>query len=226
MIASKQTPDLSVEDLRLILFESGYFPVLARGKVSDVAGWRTPVSSREEIVALTVANPTYQNTGVLCGALVALDIDALDSDTAAALLAMAEEIPGADKALRRIGKAPKITLLFRAAEVRKKVSTPAFMVNGLKNQVEVMGDGQQIIVFGEHPETGGAYQWIGPSPLDVPLAELPEITPEAIDGFVAEAEAYLSAHGTPIIPLEQQSPRRYTSRRNNRRLPATAYGLS
>ncbi|RVO89860.1 bifunctional DNA primase/polymerase [Sinorhizobium meliloti] len=206
MIASKQTPDLSVEELRLTLYRNGYFPVLARGKISDVAGWRTPVSSAEEISSLTAANPTYRNTGILCGTVVAVDIDALDPDTAAALLAMAEEIPGAYKAPRRIGKAPKITLLFRASEARKKASTKAYRIHDLKNQVEVMGDGQQIIVFGEHPETGGAYQWIGPSPLDVPLAELPEITPEAIDGFVAEAEAYLSAHGTPIIPPRTTKP--------------------
>lgn len=196
--AANLQPDLSVEELRLILFKNGYSPVLARGKVSDVAGWRTPVSSAEEISSLTAANPSYLNTGILCGSVVAIDIDTPDPDTAAAVLSMADALPGVDTALRRIGKAPKITLLFRAAEVRKKVSTPAFMVNGLKCQVEVMGDGQQIVAFGTHPDTRKPYLWLGASPLDVPLSELPEIAPAAIDAFIAEAEAYLSVHGTPL----------------------------
>lgn len=188
-------PNLSIEELRLTLFANGYSPVLARGKISDVAGWRTPVSSAEEIAELTAANPTYKNTGLLCGSVVAVDIDAQDPDTAAGLTGIAERLPGADIALRRVGKAPKVMLLFRATEIRKKSSTAEYTVNGLKCQVEVMGDGQQIVAFGVHPETQRPYEWLGPSPLDVPLADLPEITPEAIDGFVAEATDYLNAHG-------------------------------
>ncbi|GCA51773.1 hypothetical protein KGO5_04230 [Sinorhizobium sp. KGO-5] len=197
-IAATATSDLTPLAIRTALFANGYSPVLARGKISDVAGWRTPVSSAEEISTLTAANPTYTNTGVLCGSVVAVDIDAQDPDTAAALTAMADLLPGAHIALRRVGKAPKVMLLFRATEVRKKLSTAEYTVNGLKCQVEVMGDGQQIVGFGIHPETHRPYEWIGPSPLDVPLSELPEITPEAIDGFVAEATDYLNAHGRPL----------------------------
>jgi hypothetical protein len=194
-IAATATSDLTPLAIRTALFANGYSPVLARGKISDVAGWRTPVSSAEEISSLTAANPAYKNTGVLCGRVVAIDIDAQDPDTAAALTAMADLLPGADIALRRVGKAPKVMLLFRATEIRKKSSTAEYSVNGLKCQVEVMGDGQQIVAFGVHPETQHPYEWIGPSPLDVPLSELPEITPEAIDGFVAEATDYLNTHG-------------------------------
>ncbi|WP_234834526.1 bifunctional DNA primase/polymerase [Sinorhizobium meliloti] len=193
--AANLQPDLSVEELRLTLFRNGYSPVLARGKISDVAGWRTPVTSAEEVAQLTAANPTYKNTGILCGSVVAVDIDAQDPDTAAGLTEIAERLPGADIAIRRVGKAPKVMLLFRATEIRKKSSTAEYTVNGLKCQVEVMGDGQQIVAFGIHPETQRPYEWLGPSPLDVPLADLPEITPEAIDGFVAEATDYLNAHG-------------------------------
>lgn len=193
--AANLQPDLSVEELRLTLFRNGYSPVLARGKISDVAGWRTPVTSAEEVAQLTAANPTYKNTGILCGSVVAVDIDAQDPDTAAGLTEIAERLPGADIALRRVGKAPKVMLLFRATEIRKKSSTAEYTVNGLKCQVEVMGDGQQIVAFGVHPETQRPYEWLGPSPLDVPFAALPEITPEEIDGFIAEAADYLSTHG-------------------------------
>lgn len=202
-----QQPDINLSplEIRLALFAHGYSPILARGKVSDVAGWRTPVASIEEISALTAANPSYQNTGLLCGALVALDIDTPDPETAAALLAMAGALPGADRALRRVGKSPKISLFFRACEIRKKVETPEYIVRGHKCQVEVMQDGQQVLAFGIHPETQLPYTWIGPSPLDIPFANLPEITPETIASFVAEADAYLSAHGTPVREKKEPS---------------------
>jgi hypothetical protein len=204
--AINQPETLSPIEIRLSLFENGYHPVLARGKISNVAGWRTPVSSFEEIIEKTQSNPTYLNTGLLCGELVGVDIDALDPITADALVAMAEQLPGASQALRRVGKAPKITLVFRAEVVRKKATTKAYLVNGQKCQVEVMGDGQQIIAYGEHPDTGRPYEWIGASPLDVALADLPAISPEAIDGFIAEAEAYLAAHGEPIVPARTAKP--------------------
>jgi hypothetical protein len=193
-------------DIRLALFANGYHPVLARGKISDVTGWRTPVSSPEEIASLTSSNPGYPNTGLLCGDLVGIDIDALDPETAAALLAMALALPGADRALQRVGKSPKVTLLFRATVVSKKLATKPYRVNEWKCQVEVMADGQQIIGFGIHPDTQAQYEWIGPSPLDVRFADLPEITPETIEGFVAEAEAYLAAHGELIATARPSKP--------------------
>lgn len=213
-----EQPEITPLEIRLGLFENGYLPVLARGKISDVTGWRTPVSSFDEIIQLTQANLGYSNTGLLCGNLVALDVDALDPGTAEALLDIALDLPGADKALRRVGKAPKVTLLFRATVASKKLTTKAYLVNGRKCQVEVMGDGQQIIGFGTHPDTQAPYEWIGPSPLEVPFADLPEITPETIEAFVADAEAYLAAHGelittarparpqTTYQPTEQRAP--------------------
>ena len=47
-----------------------------------------------------------------------------------------------------------------------------------------MGQGQQLACFGEHPDTGKPYNWeigsLGDTPLDIPLAELPEVTPDMI----------------------------------------------
>jgi hypothetical protein len=198
--------ELTPLEIRLALFENGYSPVLARGKISDVTGWRTPVASFDEIIELSQANPGYHNTGLLCGDLVALDIDALDPETAAALLDKAMMLPGADRALQRVGKAPKVTLLFRATAPGKKLTTKAYRVNGWKCQLEVMGDGQQVIGYGIHPDTQLPYSWVGASPLEVPFGDLPEITPEAIEAFVAEAEVYLARHGELITTARPSKP--------------------
>jgi hypothetical protein len=193
-------------EIRLELFENGYFPVLARGKVSDVTGWRTPVASFDEVIALSQGNPGYLNTGLLCGNLVAMDIDTPDPETSAAILDMALALPSANLALRRVGKAPKVTLLFRNPVARKKLATKAYRVNGFKCQVEIMGDGQQVIGYGIHPDTQMPYSWIGATPLDVPFAELPEIDAETIESFVADAEAYLAAHGDLIVTAKATKP--------------------
>ena len=212
-------PDPTPLEIRLSLFENGYHPVLARGKVSDVTGWRTPVASFDEIIELTQENRGHLNTGLLCGSLVALDIDALDPETSAVLLDMARALPDADKALQRVGKAPKVTLLFRATAPGKKLATKAYRVNGFKCQVEIMGNGQQVIGFGIHPDTQEPYHWVGPSPLDAAFADLPEITPEAIAGFVAEAEAYLAEHGE-LITATRPSKSLHTYQPTEQRAPA------
>ncbi|MGO7785766.1 DNA primase, partial [Rhizobium ruizarguesonis] len=59
-----------------------------------------------------------------------------------------------------------------------------------------LGQGQQFVAFGTHPDTGKAYEWTVASPLDVPLADLPEINADAVDAFVAKADAYLASVGT------------------------------
>ncbi|WP_439604296.1 bifunctional DNA primase/polymerase [Shinella sp.] len=198
MLALPQTTEsLSPLETRLALFANGYSPVLARGKVSDVTGWRTPVQSEQEITELTYANTAYANTGLLCGTLVAVDIDAPDAEAAEDLLALAESLPGYQQALKRVGKAPKICLFFRTAEARTKRSTAVYIVRGAKCQIEVMGDGQQVLGFGIHPDTGKPYEWLGASPLDTPFSDLPEIDADAIDQFIAQAEAYLAATGEP-----------------------------
>ena len=42
--------------------------------------------------------------------------------------------------------------------------------------IEVLGDGQQLACFGEHPDTKQPYEWVGGSPVDVPASDLPLIS--------------------------------------------------
>ena len=42
--------------------------------------------------------------------------------------------------------------------------------------IEILGDGQQLACFGEHPDTKQPYEWVGGSPAYVPAADLPLIT--------------------------------------------------
>jgi len=52
----------------------------------------------------------------------------------------------------------------------------------MKTLIEIFGKGFQCVAYGDHPDTGVPYRWLGPGqePLFVPFVELPEITTEQI----------------------------------------------
>src|SRR6056297_1865827 len=57
-------------------------------------------------------------------------------------------------------------------------------------KVEVLGQGQQVLAFGIHPDTGRQYYWPdGETPLDVPIGDLPQVDADAVGAFLAEARA-------------------------------------
>lgn len=199
MTASAQPkPDeQKIADLRRTLLANGYIPVPVNGKRPQIKGWSSFHPKPEQIDGQIRRYPNHTNTGILCGGVVAVDIDVPDAAAAEHLRSMALALPNADRALQRVGRAPKMTFIFRASAARRKKITAKYVVGGHDCQIEILGHGQQFVAFGIHPDTGTEYEWIGPSPLDVPFSELPEIDADAIDAFVAETDRYLASIGTP-----------------------------
>jgi Primase C terminal 2 (PriCT-2) len=52
---------------------------------------------------------------------------------------------------------------------------PSFSCGGRDQKIELLCDGQQLVAFGIHPDTGKPYRWIGGEPGEVRRDELPEI---------------------------------------------------
>jgi hypothetical protein len=182
--------------LRRGLIAHGYRPVACIGKAAVVDNWQNSRWSAAQMEGIARNYPGATNTGLLCGELVGLDIDTPDEETARAIRAMVLELPDGDRSPYRIGKAPKFLYIFRAAEPRDKITTGAYLVGGLKCQIEVFGNRTQFVGFGLHPDTRQPYEWHNGSPAETPLADLPEITPESIDGLLARAEGYFAERGT------------------------------
>jgi len=199
-------PSHDLTDLRLALHRHGYRPVPVSGAHLDMKsagkrplmkGWETVCASADEDEVRRWAR--YQrnctNTGLLCGDLVGVDIDVLDEGHARHLTAAATEMLGATPA-RRIGRAPKLLLTFRAEAAFDKVQTPEFhMLDGTVARVEVLATGQQFVGFGTHPGTREPYYWPDSSPLDVPLASLPTIDQAHCSTFITAADQYLRRVG-------------------------------
>lgn len=187
----------SVAEIRTALIENGYLPIPAIGKRPVVAGWSTLRMTADTVDHYLIAYPTQTNTGLLTGHLVAIDIDAPDDDTADLLVGMVLDLTNGAEAPCRVGRAPKCLFVFRTDEPLPKASTGRYLINGERCEVEVLGDGQQFIAYGIHPETGKPYVWSNGSPIEVPLADLPLITAKTLATFVADCTSALASRGVP-----------------------------
>ena len=124
-----------------------------------------------------------------------MDIDVYDPDVAQAIEAMLWDLIGT-RGMVRFGEAPKRAALFRTETPFAKISTPVFTSpTGQRHRVEVLCNGQQIVVLGTHPGTGKPYSWHGGEPGDVARADLPELTEAVAREFVAKATAIMRAQG-------------------------------
>jgi hypothetical protein len=205
---------------RLTVRHHDYDPCPAIGKEVRMPGWQDKCYRAEDaaIRAWSKDFRNHTNTGILTRNTVAVDIDVLDERVADQIEALVIERHGKTP-LRRVGKAPKRAVYYRAEKPFKKLVTSTFTApDGIKHRVEFLGDGQQSIVLGVHPETKQEYSWAnGKSPLNVKRSELPEITKEAAQETLAEIELLLRASfGAPsnrTRKLTELSPSKGRSRR-------------
>jgi AAA domain/Bifunctional DNA primase/polymerase, N-terminal len=187
--------DLTAQRKRLLA--AGYAPVPANGKAVHITGWSSLQPTEADIEAWAHRRQGDTNTGILTRATPAVDIDVKDPAVADELQHLLFTMTGDNgRALVRIGQAPKRAILFQTSAPFKKSATPAFISpDGNKHQVEVLADGQQIIAFGTHPETGRAYVWHGGEPGEVVRDELPYLDATMAAAFVVKAIEVMKAHG-------------------------------
>jgi hypothetical protein len=206
-------------ELRLSLHNAGYKPVPVTstdnqlpgsskaGKAVLLPNWQNvcKAATAEEISNWSQSYPHWTNTGLLCGELVGIDIDVNDEALAIEIEALARKHLGQD-ALCRVGQPPKRILAFRTNVPFKKQTTDLFKLpNGLTGQVEVLGEGQQFVAFGDHPNPGVTYQWVGKSPIGVPFSDLPEVTLESVAHFLLVAANCLASSGGVSTKLKRQT---------------------
>ncbi len=125
--------------------------------------------------------------GIAAGRLIGIDIDVQHSAALAQdIEALARRLLGDTPAVR-IGRAPKRLLVYRAVQPFAGFRYPP---------IEVLGQGQQFVAYGIHPDTGQPYHWPVSTLAELSLEELPAITEAQAREFAREA--YL------MIPPEQR----------------------
>ncbi|MDA0661631.1 MAG: PriCT-2 domain-containing protein [Proteobacteria bacterium] len=141
--------------------------------------------------------PAATGVGVLLGGkhnLVAVDVDVLNPFCSNELERLVEEELGS--APKRIGKAPKFLVLFRCTELQKKIRTGVYEIDNVDAAVEVLGEGQQFVAAGVHPDTGGRYVWPDDKLIDIAPEELTEVTPDALRRYLAMASSVMATYGS------------------------------
>jgi RecA-family ATPase len=177
------------------LLKAGYMPIPTEGKRPPVPGWQNLVATDADIDGWFLKYDNAFNTGVLTRTTPAVDIDVLDPGVADEIEALLWETTGT-RGMVRFGEPPKRAVLFRTETPFGKISTPVFTSpTHQRHRVEVLCDGQQIVVSGTHPGTGKPYSWHGGQPGDVARADLPELTEIVAREFVTNAAALMRARG-------------------------------
>lgn len=143
---------------------------------------------------------THLALGSASGGVGAIDIDVLDPILARAVAQLAEDVFGSTP-LHRIGRAPKIALLYRFEPTiasRSYHLEAAF--EGAKQLVEVLAAGKALTVHGRHHKTGRGFTWPHRDILDARPEELPLVNPGQMATFV-ERLAALSPLATETKPV-------------------------
>ena len=126
--------------------------------------------------------------GVVCGPVVAVDIDIMDPGLALEMERLARARLGDTPALR-IGRAPKRLLVYRAAEPFAGIR---------RAPLEVLALGQQFVAHAIHPDTGRPYDWPEESLADLDIGDLPTIDETAVRAFLDAALAIVPDHLKPV----------------------------
>ncbi len=167
----------------------GYRTIPCEGKRPIPKGWQT---HPPECLEFHRYNGTT-NVGILTGGehnLVAVDVDVRDVSTAREIEILLKDNLG--EAPRRIGQAPKCLYVFQCVSRIKKRATDIHMIGGQKSQVEVLGEGQQFISHGVHPETKEEYVWPKDDLTDYKVVDLTVVTEDELIEFLRQADSVLS----------------------------------
>jgi hypothetical protein len=185
-------------DLHLWLRSQGYSPIPVCGKRPPMDEWQ----KLHEVKPKQIWNwrkewPNAKSTGILTKSTPAIDIDILDAAAVEAVEGLIRKHFGRrGTVIARVGKAPKRLIPFRTDEPFKKFSLNVIAPDGKTGQkIEILGDGQQFVAYGIHPDTKKPYQWHGGELSDVSREDLPCVSESDMKAFLAEAEGVLATHG-------------------------------
>lgn len=170
------------------------------GKAPAFKNWQRSEFS-EALLQTWIRKYSRYGIGIQTRFFPAVDIDCTDSEGAEYMANFVEGLLGTT--IKRIGRAPKILLLFRTDLPFTKVKSHVWIDDlGDRHAVEILGSGQQFVSYGVHPGTKKPYKWVGtehPANIDADL-DLPEIDVEKARTIIREFDTYARSRGWTADP--------------------------
>jgi hypothetical protein len=153
---------MKFKDGAVSLHAMGYQVIPVRGKRPTLDEWQK-IEITDERVAHWAANGQADfNIGIRTGqgsmAIYAADIDFYDPAVASRIRKAFWARFGSGPL--RVGQKPKSLTVYQGEPGRKKINSPVFISpDGVEHKFELLGDGQQFVAYGIHPDTGLDYVW-------------------------------------------------------------------
>jgi len=183
-------------------------------------GWPKWTDTAEQLSAESIKKYDVIDCGtcVRTGAVVGVDLDI----TAARLVEAVEQA-----AVRVMGPAPRRgrsnsarrLLPYRIATPLKKIKL-TFARGFEEHAVEILGQGQQFVAYGQHP-SGVSYEWTRGDLCELGFAGLIPVTKEQIDAFLAGVTQIMAGAG---FKIEKSGAGNSTGGGNNTRGDGKAIG--
>lgn len=142
-----------------------------------------------------IARHPDAGAGIITSNNPAVDLDIKDEQLVQELSDYVEL--GYGSAPIRIGLDPKRLLVFRlAGKPFKTIKSVWLDAAGQKYEVQILGDGQQFVAYGIHPDTLKPYRWVANGdPTTVDSGELPRLSEEQGFQIVEEFDRLCRARG-------------------------------
>lgn len=187
-------------DRSLTLLRNGYTVVAIKPneKRPGLDGWQQIEPTEAQVRKWAANGFAHGNIGINTRFNPAIDIDVYNAEMAekmeAWLLSEFGETPV------RVGQAPKRLLVYCCAEPFRKMFATYKDQEGRKHKIEVLGDGQQFVAYGIHPDTKKPFEWMSlDTPLDTPADMIPMLTPEMAQRALAKYGEFARAAGWEFV---------------------------
>jgi hypothetical protein len=188
-----------VRDFRKQAIENGYSLVRIRTCSKQPLGKQWRHGETED--RLLAVEKDELSTGLVTSGLRCVDVDVDDPGIVQRIVAAARRHLPQGELIRRRGNSCRLALIYRAADGQPGKRVTA----GLHGKIEVLGDGQQLVVDGVHPSGASLYWKDGWGPDTVPRDQLPAATEEQIGAFLNDCAALVGASpqalagGSPLL---------------------------
>ena len=182
-----------VTEVRLKLRRAGFDPIPAHGKRPSLGEWQKMIGVAEhEVRRWQRAYPSAENTAILTARTPTFDIDIYDPNAAQAVEELVRNhFEEKGTILGRMGLWPKRAIPFRCDAPFAKISVTFEGEKG--ERLEFLGNGQQFVAHGIHPDTLEPYQWDGGELGEVARSDLPDIHEKEARELVEWATQMLAA---------------------------------